>query len=429
MRLSLTFVLLLALWTSPVFAQIEIRAPGQRTIPLAVVDFLPMGEKVPEISQELRDALVGDLDLSGLFTLTDPASFLSDAEKPGLASTDVDFGEWRMLGAEILIKGGYEVRGRDLVIEARLYDVLGRRLLAGRRYRGKTGDIRQMAHSFADQVLKSITGKAGPFHTRIAYISNQGGKNKELYIMDVDGHNPVRLTDHRSIVLNPDFSPVGKEVIFTSYQAGNPDLYRKEIYEGREARIAHFDGLNIAGRYRPDGREIVATLSHEGNPDLYLLGTDGSLHKKLTENWGIDVDPSWSPRGDEIVFVSDRQGNPHLFIIDVITGKVRRLTSEGRYNATPSWSPDGEWIAFARMEGNRLDIYLIRPDGTEERRLTFGPANSEHPRWSPDGRFLVYSSDREDGKAIFIMRADGTGARRISPKGEIAKHPAWSARW
>ena len=95
--------------------------------------------------------------------------------------------------------------------------------------------------------------------------------------MDVDGHNPVRLTDHRSLVLNPDFSPTGKELLFTSYRAGNPDLYRKEIFTGAEARLSAQPGLNIAGRYAPDNTGIALTLSRDGDPELYLLGRDGAL--------------------------------------------------------------------------------------------------------------------------------------------------------
>ncbi len=256
------------LLATPAFAQIEVRAPGQQTIPLAVVSFLPQEPGAsPAVAREIGEVLTADLGFSGLFSLVDPASFLSDAHQPGLTSADVDFGQWRLLGAEAVIKGTYSVRGEDLVLEARLFDTIGRRLLAGRRYLGKVKDVRRMAHTFADQVLKGLTGEEGPFNSRIAYICNKTG-HKELYLMDVDGKNPIRITDHRSIVLNPDFSPVGKELIFTSYRAGNPDLYRKEIYSGQEARVSSRPGLNIAGRYRPDGREIVLTLSQAGNSEL-----------------------------------------------------------------------------------------------------------------------------------------------------------------
>lgn len=410
-------------------AEIEVSAPGQQTIPLAVTAFLPLDEVRPEVAAAVGSALDSDLGLSGLFSFIDPAAFLGDASKLGLLSIDVDFGQWRLLGAEDLVKGAYSVRGDQLVLEARLFDVVGRRLLVGRRYVGRVKDARRMAHAFADDILKSLTGTEGPFNARIAFVNDRSG-HKELYLMDVDGSNLLQLTDHRSIVLNPDFSPRGKELIFTSYRRGNPDLYRKEIFTGKETRISARKGLNIGGRYRrPDGQAIALTLSKDGNAEIYQIDLSGRIEKRLTHSWGIDVDPSWSPDGKAIAFVSDRQGNPQVFIADADGGDVHRLTLDGKYNATPAWSPKGDLIAFSRLDGGRFDIYTIHPDGSGERRLTFGPGSKEHPRWSPDGRFLVYSSDQDGSKAIYVMRADGTGNRRISPAGGQSSHPAWSPRW
>ena len=409
-------------------AQLEITSPGERAIPLAQTRFLPQeGPAAPAVAAELDEALSADLDLAGIFRPIDPAAFLADAGKIGLFSTQVDFDQWRLLGAEVLIKGAYSVAGDQLTVEARLFDVPNRRLLTGRRFVGRSSDVRRIAHAFADLILKELTGEVGPFDARIAFISARSG-HKELWLMDSDGRNPLRLTDHRSLVLNPDFSPTGKELLFTSYRAGNPDLYRKEIFTGSEARISSHTGLNIAGRYAPDQSAVALTLSRDGDPELYLLGRDGSLRKRLTTSFGIDVDPSWSPDGRQLAFVSSRLGSPQIFILDLAGGATRRLTANGKYDATPAWSPKGDRIAFTRQEGGRFDIYTIRPDGSDERRLTFGPGGAEHPRWSPDGRFLVYSAEAGGKKSLYVMRADGTGARRLEAAGE-ASHPAWSPVW
>ena len=93
-----------------------------------------------------------DLELSGLFRPIDPEAFLEDAGKLGLTSAEVAFGEWRLLGAEVVLKGGYQLKGGELVLELRLFDTVKRRMLAGRRYVGTRGDLRRMAHSFADEV-------------------------------------------------------------------------------------------------------------------------------------------------------------------------------------------------------------------------------------------------------------------------------------
>ena len=430
LRCFMVFLISLALpWSSLAATQIEISAPGEQSIPLALTSFLPdKGPQSEKIGGEFNEVLLADLDLSGLFRFVAPEAFLDDADRIGLFSTQVNFPQWRLLGAETLIKGTYTLEGEKLILEARLFDVVNRRLLTGRRYVGEAKDVRRMAHAFADQVLKELTGEEGPFSARIAYISNLTG-HSELWLMDVDGHRPIRLTNHRSIVLNPDFSPRGKELLFTSYRANNPDLYRKEIYSGKEAKLSYKPGLNVAGRMAPSEREIALTLSKDGNPEIYLLDTSGRIRKRITDSWGIDSDPSWSPDGNSLAFISNRQGNPHVFITDIFTGRTTRLTTKGKYNATPAWGPKGDRIAFTRQEGGRFDIYTINTDGTDERRLTFGTGNSEHPRWSPDGRFIVYSSDKGGKRAIYVMRSDGTGSRRLTALESDSRHPAWSPRW
>ena len=413
----------------PAFAvDIEISAPGEQSIPLALTRLLPSDDTSREVAEQFPQALAGELDFSGFFRLINPEAFLDDAQKPGLYTTQVNFAQWRLLGADSLIKGACSVQGDQLIIEVRLYDVVNRRLLTGHRYLGRAKDIRQIAHTFADQVLKALTGEEGPFKSRIAFISDRTG-HSELWLMDSDGHNPIRLTNHRSIVLNPDFSPRGKEILFTSYWANNPDLYRKEIYTGKEAKVSFKKGLNTAGRYSPNGRDIALTLSKDGNPEIYVIDPSGRIKQQLTNSWGIDSDPTWSPDGKQVAFISNRSGNPHIFISDLDSGGTRRLTGSGKYNATPDWNPKSDLITFTRQENGRFSIYTIASDGSDERRITFGPGNQEHPRWSPDGRFLVYSSDHNGEKAIYIMRADGTGAKRLTAPISTSRHPAWSKRW
>ncbi|OQY16080.1 MAG: Tol-Pal system beta propeller repeat protein TolB [Desulfobacteraceae bacterium 4572_35.1] len=396
--IGVVMLLLLLFNTIAIAKEIVITTPGRQTIPLAHAPLLATSAEDNALAQTFHDVLQGDLDLSGLFEFVDEGAFLDDAKNDDLNSSDINFAQWRMLGAQVLLKGTYKLRRNKLELKVRLFDVMTRRLLIGHNYQGQAHEIRRMAHSFADQVMKVLTGKLGSFNTRIAFISDRTG-NKELYLCESDGYGSQRVTNHANLILNPDFSPLGHELIFTSYHQGNPDLYRKEIYTGREVKISS------------------------------QIGLDGRVHKRMTNAWGIDVDPTWNPIGDQLAFVSDRQGNPHIFIVDVLSGQTHRLTHAGRYNATPAWSPDGKRIVFSRLEGGVFNLFSIDPDGFDERQLTFGAGNKEHPRWSPDSRFIAYSNDISGNKAICVMRADGSGQRQISTIQGNCSHPAWSKSW
>ena len=82
------------------------------------------GESSASIPREVAEVLGADLELSGLFRPVDPAAFLDDARQLGLSSAAVNFPEWRLLGAETLIKGGYALQGAELTLELRLFDTV-----------------------------------------------------------------------------------------------------------------------------------------------------------------------------------------------------------------------------------------------------------------------------------------------------------------
>ncbi|NCP02432.1 MAG: Tol-Pal system beta propeller repeat protein TolB, partial [Deltaproteobacteria bacterium] len=120
---------LLLLFFAPYAAavKIEINSPGEQTIPLALTRFLPLADVNDKTAAQIDQVLMADLELSGLFELANPVAFLSDAQKLGLSSTQVDFAQWRLLGVDAVVKGGYRLDGDKLTIEARLYDAVTRR--------------------------------------------------------------------------------------------------------------------------------------------------------------------------------------------------------------------------------------------------------------------------------------------------------------
>ena len=117
--------------------------------------------------------------------------------------------------------------------------------------------------------------------------------------MDYDGHNVQRITANGSINLNPDFSPNGKEIVYTSYKKGNPDLYRRDLFSTAEARISSHPGINITGAWSPNGNRIALALSKDGNAEIYTISKDGKQMNRLTRNGAIETSPAWSPDGSE----------------------------------------------------------------------------------------------------------------------------------
>lgn len=424
----LLLILVLAVTGLPtsLFSQeefIRVTAPGNKPLTLMVAPPVPL-DSTPQdaIAREVTELFQFDLTLAGSFTVTTPAV----TENRGIRPGDFSFAPWQNAGATLLIKSGYTVNGSTLILEFRLYDVIRERELLAKRYSGNIKELRRMAHTFSDDLLLIVTGERGPFTGKVALVSKASG-NKELYLMDYDGFNLQRLTKNGSINLNPDFSPNGRELIYTSYKKGNPDLYRRELFTGVEARTSSSRGINVTGSWSPDGKRIALALSKDGNSEIYLIDRDGKQPTRLTNNPAIDVSPAWSPDGRQIAFVSDRLGKPQVFVMNADGSTVRRLTTEGAYNVSPRWSPKGDRIAYCRQQGG-FQVHLINADGSGDVQLTSQGSN-EHPRWSPDGRFIVFGSTRDGGESIYVMRADGSGQTRVSRGKASDSHPTWSVRW
>lgn len=393
-------------------------------LPIAVPDFKYLSPEQTQLAREMADTLRNDLDFSGVCRSLDPRGFLEDPQAMGMNAGEIKFPDWRRLGADFLVRAGYQVQGSSVKLEARLFDVGGGKMVLGKVYEGDARTWRAMVHRFADEILFMLTGERGVFDTKIAYIQAQG-KAKEVYVMDFDGSNAVQVTRDNNTALSPKWSPQGNQLAYVSFKEGNPKLFLVNLVDGFQRLLCGYPGINIAPAWRPGTNELAVTLSKDGTPDIYLVSASGQITQKLVHGWAISVSPDWSPDGRKLAYVSDDTGNPQVYIWE--NGQRRRLTFSGNYNTAPSWSPKGDWIAYSGMVGGRHNIFIIKPDGSDVRQLTQGEGDNENPSWSPDGRMLAFSSTRQGGSAIWVMSINGREARRLT-RGGGQELPDWSPR-
>ncbi|MEK7772769.1 MAG: Tol-Pal system beta propeller repeat protein TolB, partial [Deltaproteobacteria bacterium] len=416
---------------------IDLSAPSVKKLQIAVQEFRDVSPAPSadsdRIKKDLLDALDSDIRFSGLFAVTDRAAGLEDPSKSSLEPDAINFKDWRVTGADALLKGAYSVDKDRITVEVGFYDCVNEKQVLGRRYTGSANNPRRLIHYFSDHLYEELTGRKGIFTTKILFVSGRSGK-KEVYMSDYDGMNARQITFNRSINLSPNWSADGDMMLYTSYKKGQPHLFSLDLRTGRDAVISEKPGINIGGRFSPDGRQVAMTLrlSSDKSSEIYLLDLTTGRYRRLTDNYGIDVSPSWSPDGKKIAFVSDISGNPNIFVLDLNGAPdggqkdLKRLTFSGKYNSSPAWSPDGRSIAFAGSEnGKTFNIFIMRPNGDDATRLTFD-GNNKNPSWSPDSRFIVFSSTNNGISSLYIMRSDGAGLRKLQTGVGNEKTPAWS---
>jgi TolB protein len=434
--LSAALVLSLALLApSPSGAKvyIDINAASIKRVPVAVpvlktsADYRP-GRTSDEPQAVIAETLRRDLDFVGVFEVLDPKKYLEDPQTAEMVPTTESFSSWYVSGAELLVKGQVDQEGEELVVDLFAYDVFRREFLFGKRYRGGRDTVGNMAHMFANAMLEKFTGKAGPFGSEIAYVSQKGNAKEIVRSKLNESGPPIPVTNNGSLNLHPAWSRNNRSIYLSSYFGGVPDLCRVNLGEGVLRYVYKGEGLDMPGEESPDGRTLSFASSSGGNTDIYTLDLRTRNVTRLTSGNSINVSPTWSPDGKKLAFVSDRKGSPNIFVMDAGgSEEPKRITFSGAHNGDPAWSPDGEKIAFSGMdEKGVFQVFITDPEGGKISQATFGSYDTLEPSWSPDGRFLAVTSRKDGDEGVYVLRVGSSAMRRVSPVGVKASQPSWS---
>lgn len=406
-----------------------------------------MASKNIALGAELYNVIQNDLDVSGYFQFIAHSAFLEDAKKTGLKPAPGEeggfkFENWQPLSADFLIRGAFVIDTEDQIeMEVYLYHVPKSSLIFGKKYRGPKSTVRKIAHTFANDVLKNLTEKSGPFNSKFVFSSDRGGsKFREIYMMDWDGVNIEKLTNHNSIAISPAWSPDAKKIAYTAYvqkrstKLRNADLFLFDLDKSKRTNLSFRSGINSGAAFSPDGQSVFLTISQGITPNIYKISLTGDLQGKITNGPGnaLNVEPAISPDGKKIAFSSDRGGKPMIYVMNIDGSNVTRMTNGGVFNSSPAWSPDGKRIAFAGQDAGNFDIFLMDADGQNISRVTSAKkangkaANNEDPSFSPDGRFIVYTSNRTGKNQIYFSTVDGLEERRVTQDSHNYFKPRWS---
>jgi len=397
---------------------LDITSADMKKLSVAIPAFIdPASPGVTEKGQKMADLVAKALTFHGFISVVPASSYQNNREA-----------NWTSLGVDYVVFGSYGNEGGEMVLEGKVMDTKGDKMLGGKRYRAPWSKDRAFLLKLSDEVIFQLTGEQGVSNTKIAFVSDQTGK-KEIFLADVLGDSMRQVTRHNGLAISPRFSPDGGRLAYTSYHRGNPNLYITDLSQDKTTKaISWQKGLNMAPAWSPDGQSLITTLSKDGNSDLYLMTTAGNILNRLTNNEGISCSASWSPDGKRFAFVSDRTGTPQVYIMDAGSRQTQRLTYSGKENTTPSWSPKGDLIVYTGLTDNGYQLFTISPEGGEPTQLTQYWGNYESPSWSPDGRQIVLVRTRGEQKELCRIFLKGQGLTSLFPMKGSQTYPQWSPR-
>lgn len=185
----------------------------------------------------------------------------------------------------------------------------------------------------------------------VAFSGLDKGGTSDLYLFDMDRNRLRRLTHDVYDDRDPDWSPRGARLVFSSDrghygQEGFYNLYTLDV-----AFIHHEKEVVVGSPPAPEGPH------RSPSP------------RPLTAGKQNDYGPAWSPDGRKIAFSSDRNGIFNIYVTDLRSNDPR--SNDPRSNLwevtntfggafDPDWTSDGDYIIFSGFEEYQFHIYRFQ---------------------------------------------------------------------
>ncbi len=204
------------------------------------------------------------------------------------------------------------------------------------------------------------------FDGRQIAISSQdpGDGESRIHVLPIDGGRPRRVTRQGPSYLHG-WSPDGAHLVYTALRPGNDafDIYRIDLDGRNELRLTHTPRLDDGPEYAPDGESIWFCSARDGHMQVWQMGPLGEDPRARTDDGHDDWFPHVSPDGSRVIFLSylpgevdpqDHPGGRHVALRmipatgdgPVAPAVVAHLHGgQGSLNVH-AWSPDGRRVAF-----------------------------------------------------------------------------------
>ncbi len=147
-----------------------------------------------------------------------------------------------------------------------------------------------------------------PDGKQLAYSAYRTG-NIEIYVMDVEvalqgGAASQQMTDSLPPVRNlvTSWSPDGSRLAFSSDRDGNTELYLMNVDGSNIVRLTNNPASDTEPDWSPDGKLIAFSSNRDGNVEIYVLDVEMAIQnaddasvRRLTNHPGDDMGPVWMP--------------------------------------------------------------------------------------------------------------------------------------
>lgn len=246
----------------------------------------------------------------------------------------------------------------------------------------------------------------------ILYESMAAG-SWDLYVMPGEGMDDGgtvirRLTDEPGIERMPAMSPDGRWIAFISDAGGSYDVWRMDADGSDPVRLTTSDEPEIHPYWTPDSRRIIYNRRVPGER-LYairVMDADGSDDDEILRDDELNSYAQLSPDGRRLVFDKwweNDETNGEIMVMDLRSGELERLTENHVYDGYPTWFPDSRHVLYSSEVDGAFKLFRIDVETGEREQLTFGTGNDQRADVSAGGTRIVFNRTLDNSVEIYEL--------------------------
>ena len=218
----------------------------------------------------------------------------------------------------------------------------------------------------------------------VIFTSRRSG-NWQLWRVPLAGGTPARLRTNAHTEWQADESPNGHLLAFLSNHDGAEQLWLLDQAAGSLRALVRHGRRSILGNpdWSPDGTRIVFSSNWRHGHQIHVVTVATGDTRRISALGGCE--PRFSPDGRRVVYVGRRpqKGRSEIVEHDLAAGTEKTLVSWPALNYDPVYSPDGSEIAFASTVGGGWEIYRQRLADGKAQRVTFAGEDARYPDYQP----------------------------------------------